>query len=208
MKKWLFGIVTALFLISHGYAAEFELGVHYQELDEPQPIQTGEQIEVLELFWYGCPHCYALEPHLEKWLENKPKNAEYVPLPAILRESWTVHARAYYTFEALGVLDELHTAFFDAIHAQKRSFNTAESLADFAAEHGIDKGAYLNAYKSFGVDAKLRHARTMAQKYQATGVPTIIVDGKYRATASMAGNQENLMRLVNFLVAKAAEERS
>lgn len=208
MKKWFFGVSAALIFLSQAYAAEFELGVHYQELTQPQPIQTGDEIEVLELFWYGCPHCFSLEPHIEKWLKNKPKNAEYVALPAVLRDSWAIHARAYFTFEALGELDKLHPAFYQAIHVQGRRFTSPEGLADFAAEQGIDKKVFLDTYNSFAVDTKLRHARTMAKRYETTGVPTIIVDGRYRATASMAGTQENLMRLVNFLVAKAAEERS
>ncbi|MDH3690412.1 MAG: thiol:disulfide interchange protein DsbA/DsbL [Gammaproteobacteria bacterium] len=208
MKKWFLSVIVCLFALTPLHAAEFELGVHYQLLKEPQPTQTGDQIEVLELFWYGCPHCYSLEPHIEKWLKNKPKNAEYVPLPAVLRDSWAIDARAFYTFEALGAVEPLHAAFFNAIHAQKRQFRTPQDLAEFAAEHGVDKKQFLDAYNSFAVDTKLRHAQSMVRKYETTGVPTIIVDGKYRATASMAGNQETLMRLVNFLVAKTAEERS
>jgi thiol:disulfide interchange protein DsbA len=193
--------------VQPSWSADFSAGVHYFELIEPQPVQTGKQIEVLELFWYGCPHCYTLEPVVDEWLKTKPTKAELVRLPAVLRDSWAFHARLYFAFEALDVLDKVHTEFFDEIHKRRNRINSLEALTPFLAAHGIPKDDFMDAYESFAVDSKLRHALLMSNRYEATGVPTMIVDGKYRATASSAGGHEQLMELVNFLVAKAAKER-
>ncbi len=188
-------------------ASNFSPGVHYFELSEPQPVQTGDKIEVLELFWYGCPHCYDLEPVMEKWLKNKPKNVGYVRLPAVLRDSWAFHAQVFYTFEALDLLGTLHQAFFDEIHKRKNRVRNLAELTPFLETHGVAKQTFLDAFNSFAVDSKMRHASMMSRRYQATGVPTIVVAGKYRLTVSSAGGHSQLLELVNFLVSKAAGER-
>jgi len=200
-------LATVIIAAATAQAAEFTPGVHYFKLNEPQPVQTGAQVEVLEMFWYGCPHCYDLEPYIEKWVKTKPENAEYVRLPTIFRPSWTLHARAYYTFEALGKLDTFHREFFDEIHKRKNPIQTPEELETFVVQRGIDKDKFYEAYNSFAVDSKLRHAQLITARYEANGVPTIVVDGKYRATASSAGGHQELMQLVNELVEKAAAER-
>lgn len=186
---------------------KYKEGVNYEVLKQPQPVQTGDKIEVLEMFWYRCPHCYNLEPYVHRWLESKPDNAEYVAYPAILGQSWVFHARAFFTFEALGALDKLHASFFDAIHKEKRKFGGAEDLADWAAGQGQDKQAVLDAFKSFAVDTKTRHAGLLSGKYLVTGVPAIIVDGKYKTSARLAGGNAELFELVNYLVEKSQGER-
>lgn len=208
MRKLFTGLAAAVLLCGPAAAAEYTQGVHYQELSQPQPVSTGEKIEVRELFWYGCPHCYRLEPTIQSWLENgKPENAEYVPMPAVLRDSWAFHGRVYYTFEALGMVDELHSKFFDALHRERRRITNVEQLAEWASQYGVEEQAVIDAFNSFAVETKMRQARVLVGKYQATGVPTMIVDGKYRTTGSMAGSNEELMRVVNYLVGLAAEER-
>ncbi len=189
-------------------AANYTAGVHYFELSAPQPVQTGSQIEVLELFWYGCPHCYKLEPIIGEWVKTKPKNAEHVRLPAVLRDSWEFHARVYYTFEAMDLLDKLHTNFFDELHKRKNRIRSQKQLTPYLKAHGISEELFFDIFNSFAVDSKVRHAMLMSKNYEAGGVPTIIVDGKYRATASSAGGHEQLLELVNFLIAKAANERT
>lgn len=206
-------IITVLTLslglcFSAAAAAQFTEGEHYAVLRAPQPVQTGDKIEVLELFWYGCPHCYRLEPYIQRWLRGgKPDNAEYVPLPAVLRESWGFHARVFYTFEALGAMEALHEEFYDAIHKLRKSMRNAEDAADFAAEHGVDREEFLSAFNSFGVETRLRQGAARSTRYAAPGVPSIIVDGKYRTSVSAAGGPEELMEVVNFLVRKSAGER-
>ncbi len=202
---------AALFLLAvmgnSSHAANYTADIHYFKLPTPQPVQTGDQIEVLELFWYGCPHCYELEPTIEKWLTNKPKNAAYVRMPAILRDTWAFHARVYFTFEAMDMEDKLHASFFDELHKRKNRIRNKEQLIPFLEANGVPKDRFFDTYDSFAVDSKVRHSQLMSGKYATTGVPTMIVDGKYRATATSAGGHEKLMDLVNFLVTKAAKER-
>lgn len=194
-------------MVTSSHAANFTADIHYFKLPAPQPVQTGDQIEVLELFWYGCPHCYKLEPVIEKWLTNKPKNAGYVRMPAILRDTWAFHARVFFTFEAMGLTDKLHANFFDELHKRKNRIRTKEQLIPFLKANGVPTDQFFDNYESFAVDSKVRHSRLMSDKYATTGVPTMVVDGKYRATATSAGGLQQLMDLVNFLVAKAANER-
>lgn len=189
-------------------AAKYESGVHYFELIQAQETQAGENVEVLELFWYGCPHCYALEPFMEHWVTVKPENAEYVLLPGIFRRETVFHARAYYTFAALGVVDKVHRAFYDEIHQRGNRVADLPGLLAFGEEHGIDPQQMEDAYNSFVVDTNLRNARKMFGRYEATGVPTIIVDGRYRVTVSSAGSHEELLNVINFLVEKVASERT
>ena len=187
---------------------DFAEGVHYEVIDQPQPVQTGKQIEVLELFWYGCPHCYRLEPSIIEWLKNKPENSDYIALPVVLGEHWEPGARAWYTFEALGLTKALHGEFFHAIHRDNRRLDTAEALADWIAEQGHDREAALNAYRSFTVDAKVRHSARLGRLYGIRGVPSIVVDGKYLTSVGRAGGHEQLFQVIEFLVQRAAGERA
>jgi len=207
LKTKISSLIFGLLLVGNVTAAEYVADSHYTEVFNPQPVHTGEQIEVLEFFWYGCPHCYDLEPTIHDWLTNKPANADYLPMPAVLNKSWEFHARVYYTLEALGVLDTLHTPFFDSIHAQRMRINDLDAFISWATKNGIESKDAEAAFKSFAVHTKVQQARTLSENYRITGVPTLIVDGKYLTSASMAGGHDELMKVVNFLVAKSATER-
>ena len=184
-------------------AQEFQEDVNFFPLLVEQPVRTGDQIEVLEIFWYGCPHCYALEPYLKKWLKNKPEFVEFVQLPAVLNHSWAFDARVFYTFVALGLMDELHEAYFDAIHQDRRRMKNVEQVASWAQEQGIDPKLILDTFNSFGVDSMLANATQMSGRYEADGVPTIIIDGKYRTTVSLAGGHNEIIDLINYLAQRA-----
>ena len=206
-RNWITGII-ALSLSANVVAQEFIEDVNYVPLSKPQIVQTGEKIEVLELFWYHCPHCYRLEPHLNRWLTNLPDYVEFVRLPAVLTQSWELDARVYYTFEALGVSETLHEAYFDAIHVDRNPFVTEEQVASWASERGIERQAFLDTFfNSFYVNSKVETARKMTREYETDGVPTIIVDGKYRTKVSLAGGHDELIDLINFLTTIAWEER-
>lgn len=189
-------------------AQEFQEDVNFFPLLVEQPVRTGDRIEVLEIFWYGCPHCYALEPYLKKWLKNKPEFVEFVQLPAVLNRSWAFDARVFYTFVALGLMDELHEAYFDAIHQDRRRMKNVEQVASWAQEQGIDPKLILDTFNSFGVDSMLANATQMSGRYEADGVPTIIIDGKYRTTVSLAGGHNEIIDLINYLAQRAKSERS
>ena len=188
-------------------AAPFEEGRHYTELAFPQEVETGKQIEVREFFWYGCPHCYTLEPTLERWLANKPKNVEFVRTPGAAPH-WLLHAQVFYAAETMGVTAKLHPALFKAIHEQKRSLNDEASVLKFVAEQGIDAAKFKEALNSFGTRLKVEKAKRMNEAYTIHSVPMLVVDGKYLTGPSMAGGEAAVIKVVEFLVQKAAAERS
>jgi thiol:disulfide interchange protein DsbA len=186
-------------------AATYKEKIHYELVQPPQPTTTKDKVEVVEMFWYGCPHCNALEPYVNRWLKRKPANVEFVRIPAVFRPTWELHARAFYTAEILGVLDKTHSAMFEAIHQQKRRLNTEQELMEFFAEHGVKNEDFKRVFHSFAVEAKVRRAKDLSQRYGISGVPSIIVNGKYRTGAQLAGGNANIFKVVNFLVEKESK---
>ena len=212
MKKSLF-ILFALLGLSLQVAA-YDEGFEYKKVTPAQPTVSESKVEVVELFWYGCPHCYDFEPSLSEWVKNKPKNVEFIRIPAIFRNSWLPHARAYYTAEALGVLDKTHAAFFDAVHKEKRALQTEKDIGDFYASQGVKREDFKKAWGSFVVQTKVKRAISMTKRYGITGVPAMVVNGKYRTGGSAAninhpGNSkheqhENVLKVVDWLAAREA----
>jgi thiol:disulfide interchange protein DsbA len=207
MRKLIGLPLFALLLLPLAGHAQFLEGVEYTHVS-PQPVETGNKIEVREFFWYGCPHCFSLEPSVEKWRKTMPKNVQFVRTPAVFNAQWAVHARAYYAFETLGITEKMHSPLFQALHVDKRRLFDAESIATFVAEKGGDRKAFLDAYNSFGMQANLNRATQAGRAYNIESVPTLIVDGKYMTNANIAGGFDRAMQVVNFLIKKAAAERS
>lgn len=182
---------------------------HYIELAQVQPVQTGDKIEVLEVFWYQCPHCFRLHPFMNEWLKTKPDTAEYVPMPVYFNQQRNeFEARAYYTFEVLDRIDPLHSMMFHAIHDERRSFGRKEDLAAWAEEYGVSGEDIINTFDSFAIDSKINFSKVMTRIYGITGVPTVIIDGRYMTSVSHAGSHENLIDVINFLIEKARQVRS
>ncbi len=186
--------------------SDFQEDTDYRRLETPVSTATDDKVEVVEAFWYGCGHCYRLEPVIEEWLKNKPDNVEFVRIPAVLGSNWEPHARAYYTAEVLGVLDNIHKPLMDAIHLQKRSLFNENQLAEFFAEHGVDKKAFFKAYNSFEVETRLQRSQQLIRRYRIQGVPAIIVNGKYVTNGTMAGSVPRMFEVVNYLVEKESEK--
>src|SRR5680860_451439 len=136
-------------------AADWQQGTHYKVLDNPVRTDQADKIEVAEVFWYGCPHCYSFKPLSEEYESNAPDYVDYVRLPAALGKSWEPHAYAFYALQAMGELDKVHNALFEALVVERRQLNTPEALADFVAEHDVDSDEFLKNYKSFGVNARM-----------------------------------------------------
>lgn len=178
----------------------------YKELATAQPTRTGDKIEVVEVFWYGCPHCYHFEPVIEKWLEEKAEYIEFIRMPGILGKNWLPHARAFYAAEKLGILEEIHEPLFDAIHKDNRKILDEKSLRAFFSEHGVSGADFDQAYNSREVEDKVRTAFSAGKNYALTGVPAIIINGKYTTSASMAGSFEKIIIVINTLAAKEHEE--
>jgi len=190
-------------------AQEFVEGRDYERVEPAQNTATGERIEVREIFWYGCPHCFDFEPYIERWLQDAPEDVQFVRMPAVFRQSWAIHARAFYAAKALGVLEDVHSELFSAIHVERRKLVNQESIAAFFAEQGAaDEETFNSAYESFAVEGKVKQAATLSRRYGITGVPAMIVNGKYRSSGRMAGGYDRLLKIVDHLVAMEREGRS
>lgn len=179
---------------------EFQEGVHYHEIHPAVDTDVPPgNMEVLEIFWYGCPHCYEFEKHLKNWQQDKPANVTFVRMPAALNRNWTTHARAYYALEKMDMLDEIHPLFFAAIHVQGRRLRDVESMQRFLSQHGVDADEFKQAYGSSYVEEQIKRSDQLVRRYGVNSVPTVIVHGKYRATASDAGGHERLIQMINWL---------
>jgi thiol:disulfide interchange protein DsbA len=193
-------------------AGRWIAGQHYRPLSPAQPTSVSPgKVEVVEVFWYGCSHCSAFEPYLEEWEKTKPAYVELVRLPVTWSPTHSAHARLYYTLQALGKVAQLHAQVFNQIHKKNDSLlgaNDAETLKvqlAFAKAHGISEQDFTSAYNSFTVQNKLQQAQDLTSRYKVDGVPTVVINGKYVSDVGMAGNQANLISLINDLV--AAEKR-
>lgn len=188
-------------------ASRFQQGVNYNPLVPAQPTSVSPgQVEVVEVFWYGCPHCFTLDPTIESWRKSgKAPYVEFLRLPAMWSEELRTHARLFYAVEALGKLEELHPVIFREIHANNNRLNTTERIVAFLRQHGISAEDYQKAATSFAVESKLRRADELNRRYRVQGVPMMVINGKYTADIGSAGGNQPLLQLVNEL---AARERS
>jgi len=191
--------LALLLLIPFAHAVPKE-GVQYQVIKNAQPTASEDKIEVLELFWYGCPHCYHLESELDTWLKNKPDDVVFVRVPAILGPSWELYARAFYTAELLGVVDKIHKPLFDRIHKEKKPIRKLQQLKEFFIAQGVSAQDFDDTYKSFAVITKTNRAKQASGLYGISGVPALVVNGKYRTSAREAGGNREILEVVDFLV--------
>ena len=210
MKKRLIAMGLALVALLAGSvvqaAPKFEEELHYFSVIPEQPGGEGERVQVVEFFWYGCGHCYNLEPHLQRWLKNKPENVEFEHIPVIFnRENVVMHAKTYYALKLLGKAEQLHDGIFKAMHEEKRRMNTQEEMEKFLAEQGVDIEAYRKAMKSFAVQTQARRAAILGQRFDVRGVPAIVVDGKYR-TGGLEGNMT--MEVTDFLIDQVRQDKA
>jgi thiol:disulfide interchange protein DsbA len=185
---------------STAQAVQLVEGQNYVLVSPPQPTSTKNKIEVRELFWYGCPHCFHLEPYVKRWLKTKPANVEFVRMPAVLNPSWELLARAYYTAQILGIVDKIHTPLFDAIHQKRQRMNSEGEIMEFFKKFGVPEDKFRRIFRSFAVETKIRRSRDMGLRYGARGVPTVIVNGKYRTGAEEAGSPSKVFKVVDQLI--------
>ena len=187
-------------------AGAYKQGTHYQVVLPAQPVSTKPgQIEVVDFFWYGCPHCNALEPFLESWERSKPANVVLVRIPAILQPEWEPAARAYYVAQALGILDKSHKATFDEIHQAKDNLQTEQDFERFYVKaFGVDPKKFESLWSSPDTDAKIAQANVMADRYGLIlfGVQTLVVNGKWLTGGEFGIPYPQMMSVVNYLVAQ------
>lgn len=196
MTKWL--ATCALLFV----ATTLQAQQGYEVLKAPQRTANPDTIEVVEFFWYGCPHCFQFEPHISEWVKNKPDNVEFIAMAPPLNPAWKVHSQAFYAAQTMGVLDQFHEPMFNAIHKEKKAMRKPKDIGKLVDSLGMDGDKFVKTMKSFAVDAKIRQSMQKAKDVGISAVPTVIVNGKYRTSGSVAGSYPQLIEVLNRLVAQ------
>ncbi len=185
-------------------AAEYRDGRHFQSITPP--VDTGLEdgkLQVIEVFWYGCPHCYSFEPKVKEWQTALPDDVEFAYLPAPMNDVWALHSRVFYTAQQLGVLDDLHQAFYDAIHDQGRLLRSESAILRFVDQLGLDADEFRETMRSDSIRAKVVEAAQDIQEYGVSGVPTLVINGEAIVSASMAGSHDEMLEVADYLLERA-----
>lgn len=192
--------LTPLALASRGVLAQASAA--FTELKPALPVESDGKIEVLEFFWYGCIHCYNLEPRLETWLKTLPKDVEFRRVPTVLSERWAHDAAVFYAFDAMGMLDKLHRPFFEAIHVNRLRSDNVQALNAWLEKHGVDPKKFAETARSFGVQSKVKRAMRLTADYRIEGTPAMAVHGRYTIPSS-----EVMLDTVNQLIAAVRKNK-
>lgn len=180
---------------------DWQEGLHYHAITPaPPPNQSGE-IEVTEFFWYGCPHCFQFEPHLNKWIESKPDGVTITRIPVLFGGAADLHARAYYALEVMGELERLHEPLFNAMQVQKMKLGNQSELEDWLKTQDVDIDKFRAAMTSFAVSAKYNRAGALMRRYGVRSVPALVTDGRYRSGSGFQG-YDDVIEVTNYLVDK------
>ncbi len=204
MKKLLVSfalLISAIGLSSPVFAAP-QIGDEFDAVAQTIPTDDKSKIEVMEIFWYGCSHCYHMEKPLHAWLKNKPADVNFKRVPGIPNPSWAPMAQAFYTMEALGITDKLHGKLFTAIHQQKKLNPTNQKAAiDWLTNNsGLDRKKVESTFNSFTVNTQMKRAAQIFRASGATGVPSLVVDGKYITSGTMAGGNTQALQVVDYIL--------
>ncbi len=210
MKKFaalfaMLAAVSGLLMSAPAQAVPVE-GKDYQVLKNPQAAPAGK-VEVIEFFWYGCPHCFDFEPELEAWVKRQGKDVVFKRVPVAFRDDLLPHTKIFYALEALGKLDAMHVKVFNAIHVDRKRMVDPNEIADLMAKNGIDRKAFLDAYNSFSVNTNSQRANKIADAYKIDGVPTVVIQGKYETSPSIAGSKAAAIQAMDFLVTGVRDKK-
>jgi len=205
--KIYFSSIFLLFLLvlQPGYATAADKG--YEEFAPIQRVEAGSPVEVVEYFWFGCPHCYAFEPAISSWVKNKPEGTVFVREAPPLNRSWLPQSQAFYAAEILGITDVILEPMFNAIHRDKRSLRKPGQIVNFVGELGVDKEEFEKTMKSFAVDVRINRSLKLARAAGITGVPTVVIDSRYKTSGSIAGTNQRAIELIDALSLEALESR-
>ena len=208
MFRRLTSIFIALLVLAGGALAEtFEEGKQYIPIQPQPPVGVGDDVEVIEFFWYGCPHCRDFEPTVTKWASGLPENVTFTQVPVMFGGPADLHAQAYYALQGMGELERLHEKLFHAMHVEKNKLRSREDLDAFLAENGVDMAEFREAMNSFAVAAKVNRARALMRRYGIRGVPALVVDGRYRSGSGFKSYQE-MTEVADYLVDKVLMQRN
>ncbi|KFC50798.1 MULTISPECIES: thiol:disulfide interchange protein DsbA/DsbL [Halomonadaceae] len=209
MLKTLMVALAGLGLSAAVSAQELVEGQHYTLLESPVATQVDDdQIEVTEAFWFGCPHCYRLQTSVNEWYETLDDDVSIVKMPATMGGDWNTHATAFYAAQSLGIEEELHQDFFDAIHQDGRSLTEADDIADFFSDYGVSEEEAQKALTAFSVRSEVNKANSRMRDMRLMGVPALIVDGRYVVSPQSAGSLENMPQIADALIDKVRSERA
>lgn len=188
--------------------ALYVAGTHFEELPAAVRTNNADKIEVLEVFWYGCGHCFRFQPLVDDWAHNAADDVDYLRFPAIWNELMKIHAQAYYTAESLNVVDKVHGPIFDAINLQNNRLQNERLLAAMFASHGVSEEDFTRAFNSFPVRTKVNQAEQRMSEYRIAGTPSVVVNGKYLVSTNEAvRTQQDMLAIVDFLVARERAAR-
>lgn len=197
--------LLSILLFPTAHAQTIVEGKNYITLRSPVATQEPNKVEVVSLFWYGCPHCYQLEPTLDAWHKELPEDVNFIRVPAMFGGAWDLHGQLYYTLEALGATEQLHAVIFNAIQNNNQRLATPAEISRFVVQQGIDKQSFEQAWGSFTVKSKLQKAKRLAISYQVSGVPALVVNGKYRFDIASSGGLQETVQVADYLIAKERE---
>ena len=203
----LLGLVFSLSACAQEASSEYLEGKEYVLLEQPVRTADPSKIEVAEVFAYSCPHCFDFEPLLQAWEKKQDKDVAVVQTHAMWNPQMEPLVRGYYTSLALGIKDKTHMAVFKSMHLEHKQILTPEQWADFFSGYGIDKAKALSTYNSFGVTSQIKQAEARVRGYKVTSTPEMVVEGKYRVSSRLAGGHAEMLKVVDFLVAKSRAER-
>ena len=210
LKRLILGLVTVCFCAAAAAAQKPTEGVEYLRLNPPQSTDSPGKIEVVEFFWYRCPHCYNLEPVLEDWLKKLPRDVQFRRVPAIFDNEWSLDARIFYALEATGDFARVHKGLFDAIHQQggvrQRGDAYMKWVADWLGKHGVDMAKYTSALHSFTVENRLKRSVQLTQAYKIDGVPAIAVQGRWVVSATATGDRQAMLNVTDYLIGEARKQ--
>ncbi len=179
-------------------------GTHYVALSQPVPTSAPGKVEVIEFFWYGCPHCNAFEPQLEGWVRKLPADVVFKRVPVAFRdEPYGTHQRIYYALEAMDLVEAMHRKVFYAIHGERARLDRLDDIVAFMLKNGVDGARFAETFKSFGVQTKTRQANQLAAAYKIDGVPALGIQGRWFTSGSLAGGNDRALAVTDFLIQRA-----
>jgi thiol:disulfide interchange protein DsbA len=194
-------------MMSVAQGDRFVEGQHFERLPQAVRVRDSSRIEVVELFWYGCGHCYSFEPVIKQWELSLAEDVDFIRSPAIWAPIMEMHAKAYFVAKNLGVLDRLHMPLFIALNIEGKQLASEVELAQLFARHGVDQEAFSKEFNSFGVGRQIKQAKSHAKSYRMKGTPEVIVNGKYRISSRNLKTQTEMLEVASFLVQKERQPK-
>ena len=178
----------------------FKAGVHYKVLEKPFEVEDKSKIEVAEFFWYGCGHCYSFELLVNQWKQKKAEDVDFVQIPVIWMKMMELHARMYYTNKQFGILGQTHNAIFSVMNNSKNRLVNKQAIWNYMERHKVDLAKYEKVFNSFAITSKVNRGKERAKIVGIEGTPELVVNGKYRITTRLAGSQQRMLQIANYLI--------